>query len=160
MVRLERLVNDIYISVQSESPMRGFESSSLLYRFLLELKYCVRTGDNRSRSARRRQLQPVISFIERNYDKSFGLEEMAAVIEVTPQHLCRLFKQNFNMRPFAYLTGYRLQKAKELMVEEPGWRINEIAEKTGFNDSSYFCSLFKQHEGVTPMEFRKMHRSI
>ena len=36
--------------------------------------------------------------------------------------------------------------------------LKEIAASTGFNDLSYFCSLFKKSEGITPTEFRVLQK--
>lgn len=156
--RLERTLNDIYLSAQSLSPVKGFECSSFLYKFLIELRSCIiGTGDSYAKSLKYKHLQPIISYIEGNFYKPLCLEELASIIDVTPQHLCRLFKQVFNMRPFEYLTGYRIKKAKELIIESLSSSIKDIARSVGYNDASYFCALFKEYEGITPLEFKKMH---
>lgn len=157
--KLEKLWGDIYKNALSDNTVKGFDCSALLYRFLIEIKSCISTGDAATKSMRYKQLQPVIAFIEKNYHSSFSLEDLADIINISPQHLCRLFKHAFNMRPFAYLTGYRVQKAKELILEPHMPQINEIAKRVGYNDASYFCAIFKEYEGITPVEFRKMHRS-
>lgn len=158
--KLERLLADISLSLESENSLRGFECSSILYRFLIELKNCITTGGTHLKSFRHNQLKPAISYIEKNYNKNFPLEELSKLINVTPQHFCRLFKQTFNMRPFTYLTSYRIQKAKELIVGSDCPTIKEVAKNIGFNDTSYFCAIFKEYEGITPIEFRRMHRSL
>jgi YesN/AraC family two-component response regulator len=61
------------------------------------------------------------------------------------------------MRPFEYLTGIRIQKAKEMLTGSGSFKLTEIARSSGYNDTSYFCAVFKEHEGVTPIEFRKLH---
>ncbi|MNJ00150.1 Bifunctional transcriptional activator/DNA repair enzyme AdaA [compost metagenome] len=75
---------------------------------------------------------------------------------MTPQHTCLLFQQTLGMRPFAYLTRYRLRKAKELLLQEQ-LEVREIAKRVGYEDTSYFIKLFKRQEGVTPIRFRKIH---
>jgi AraC-like DNA-binding protein len=111
-----------------------------------------------ARNVKYLQLQPLLMFIEDHFNKSIALNDMAAITGVTPQHLCRLFKQSFNMRPFEYLTRYRLQKAKEILVSPENPALKEVASITGYNDTSYFCSVFRQYEGMTPVEFKKMHK--
>jgi AraC family transcriptional regulator, arabinose operon regulatory protein len=155
---LERLMNELHIAAQSANAYKGFDCSALLYRFLIELKSCITLGDNRQKSSRHELLQPVITYIEEKYQSEPTLEEMAQLLGVTPQHLCRIFKQVFNMRPFVYLTRFRLQKAKEFMIDAGDLTIREIARNVGYNDASYFCSLFREYEGLTPMEFKRMHR--
>lgn len=154
---LERMMNDMYLLVQSGTPGGGYESSALLYRFLLQLQNSTGGSGNRLGYLRHERIQPVLVFIEKNYHANPSLEEMAQLIGVTPQHLCRLFRQAFQMRPFKYITRVRIQKAKEILIEQDDLPLKEVARRVGYNDTSYFCSLFKDQEGMTPTEFRKIH---
>lgn len=154
---LDRFLNDIYVTAQSEAPVRGYECSALLYRFIIEIRNNISHGEISLKNSKQKKLQPVISFIEKNYAADPSLEQMSDIIGVTCQHLCRLFKQSYNMRPFVYLTHTRIRKAKELIIDASSLTIREIAAEVGYNDTSYFCSLFKEYEGVTPLEFRKMY---
>ena len=153
------LLKDISICLSSESPNKIIEASSLLYQFLVKLKNSTSPG-NKDANDKYKQLIPVISYMENNYNNFISLEEMAAIIGVTPYHLCRLFKQAFKTSPFKYLIKLRIQKAKEFLVEIPQMSIKDISEKVGYHDTSYFCNIFKVHEGITPSEFRRMHRNI
>lgn len=158
--KLDMLYSDIYAAASSNHPVKGFECSCHLYKFLLEFKSCISTGDSKSKPQKYKQLHPLISFIEENYSQNISLDEMSGVLSITPQHLCRLFKQAFNMRPFEYLTKCRLQKAKEMLVSSGNPTLKEVAGMTGYNDTSYFCAVFKEYEGMTPVEFKKMHKEI
>lgn len=157
MKRLDALHADIHYEASSERPQRGVECSHRLYRFLLELKSFTSTWESRSRSKKNGQLQPVLDFIERDYGRNISLAEMAVVAGITPQHICRLFRQSYDMRPFEYLNRLRLQKAKEMLVSPSNPPLKEIAASAGYNDTSYFCSVFKENEGMTPVEFKRMH---
>lgn len=153
------LLKDISICLGSESPNKSIEASALLYQFLVKLKNSTPPG-NKDENDRYKQLIPVISYMENNYNHYTSLEEMAAIIGVTSYHLCRLFKQAFRISPFKYLTKLRIQKAKELLVEAPEMSIKDISQKVGYHDTSYFCTIFKAHEGITPSEFKRIHRSV
>jgi AraC-like DNA-binding protein/quercetin dioxygenase-like cupin family protein len=154
---LNRMLDEIYLSICSESPLKLVECSALLYQFLVKLRACTHTESSSNTSAPYRQLQPVINYMEQNYFLSPCLNDMASIIKVSPHHLCRLFKRTFHMTPSQYLTRLRIQKAKEHLIQVPGATINEIAQKVGYGDTSYFCAVFKKYEGVTPMEFKKIH---
>lgn len=131
--------------------------SYLLYKFLIELNSCIYNNKERLKTEKRFQLEPVLIYMKNNFNQNCSLEDYANIINITPQHLCRLFSQAFNMRPFEYLTGIRLQKAKLLLAGQSCLKLSEIARKSGFNDTSYFCAVFKKHEGITPVDFRKLH---
>lgn len=160
MQQIEMQLSDIYAKAASTIPRKGFECSYLLYKFLIDLKNHMNTGESRTEYYKYNQIQPVITYLESHYSSNPTLDEMAALINVTPQHLCRLFKQTLNMRPFVYFNKFRIQKAKEIMLQPDCPAIKEITKKVGYNDTSYFCALFKEYEGVTPMEFKKMHRAV
>ena len=103
---------------------------------------------------RNKLLLPVLDYIDENFHKDFALTILAKQAGISPQHLCRVFKETLNMRPLEYLTRRRLQEAKRLLqrTELP---IAEIALQSGFPDAGYFSTVFKKHEGITPMEYKK-----
>lgn len=155
---LDLLMDEIYARANVFTPYRGLECSHLVYQFLIKLKYCIDMSPATQKKSPA-GLQPVILYIEKNYNRSPSLDEMAEEIHVTPRHLCRLFRRLLNMSPFDYLTEYRIKKAKEAIIASGNLSVKEIAAQAGYNDTSYFCSLFKKHEGLTPTEFKKMHRA-
>jgi AraC-like DNA-binding protein len=62
------------------------------------------------------------------------------------------------MRPFEYVTRYRLKCAKELLLNQNDYPIKTIAAMVGYNDTSYFCSTFREYEDCSPLEFKRMLR--
>ncbi|NMA94719.1 MAG: AraC family transcriptional regulator, partial [Clostridiales bacterium] len=94
------------------------EASTLLYKFLIKLKAATRVYGGSQKQDQGRLLS-VINYLENNYSKYTSIEDMASMINVTPHHFCRIFKQKFYVSPFQYLTNLRLQKAKELLISHP-----------------------------------------
>jgi AraC-like DNA-binding protein len=160
MEKLHQLHGDVHSAAASSRPVSSYDASLMLYRLLLGLKGCIGPETLKSRHGRYQQLQPLLMYIEDHFNRNISLDDMATVTGVTPQHLCRLFRQAYSIRPFEYLTRYRLQKAKEILVGPGNPVLKEIAALTGFNDTSYFCSVFKQYEGMTPVEFKRMHKEF
>ena len=160
MPRLEMMMNDIYTSAISGNPLRGFECSHLIYKFIIELRGCVYPINVRPKHSGHERLRPVISYIERNYHNNLSMEEISLIIGVTPQHLCRIFKNAFGMRPFEYINTYRIQKAKELLISAANPSVKETAVSVGYNDPSYFCRMFRERDGVTPEKFKRMHSAL
>jgi len=158
MDRINLLHYDIHASASSSGLFAANDASCHLYRFLLNMAACTGTEPQGTKNTRNDRLKPLLAFIEENYNKDISLSDMAAITGTSPQHLCRLFRQAFNMRPFEYLAKFRLQKAKELLLSPGSPSLKEVAARTGFNDVSYFGHIFRIHEGMTPMQFRRMHR--
>jgi AraC family transcriptional regulator, arabinose operon regulatory protein len=154
LLPLEKIMEEISYTIITSNPLKAFLSSNLVYRFIIQLKESISLGKPRKSRSKFYQLQPVIHHIEKFFDTNLSLEELAKIINVTPQHLCRVFKDTFKMRPFEYLTLFRIQKAKEILDTPSKLSINDVGRMVGFNDGSYFCHVFKQHEGTTPLEFK------
>ena len=135
----------------------GQQCSAHLYQFFIELNRVVNLQNGSHDGAKQNQLQPVIDYINKNYRKDITLTELSVLIDLSPQYLCRLFKECLNLRPFEYLARKRIQQAKMLLLEDKK-NINEIAAEVGYNDCSYFCAVFKRHEMLSPAEFRNLHK--
>lgn len=135
----------------------GFEGSYKLYQFLIELHRYVNLQAFSKENYKVKQLQPVVDYIDNNFKKNIELKDLAATVDLSPQYLCRLFRECFNLRPFEYLARKRIQEAKRLLIEG-NKTINEIALEIGYCDCSYFCAVFKKHEMLSPVEFRNIHK--
>lgn len=93
-------------------------------------------------------------FIENNYsDLNLSLQSIATFLKMSPAYVGRIFKQYEYKSVGDYLNDYRLEKACELLIGS-AYNIKEIADYLGFNNSSYFITLFKKKYGVTPKEHR------
>ena len=57
--------------------------------------------------------------------------------------------------PNEYLQRLRLKKSTMLLLN-PELSISEIAERTGFSDSNYFCRQFRARYNVSPQKYRKL----
>ncbi|HEY5561362.1 MAG TPA: AraC family transcriptional regulator [Clostridiaceae bacterium] len=156
---IEGYMNIIANSINSKGPLSGYKSSSILYEFLTEFKDYI-SEENKEVNRGYVQLKPAVKYIEDNFERDLTLEEIASTVRVTPQYLCKLFKENFNMRPFVYITKLRLRKAKELLIQDSEKQVGQIAYETGYKDVSYFCAMFKKYEGMSPVNFRKIHLGI
>jgi AraC family transcriptional regulator, arabinose operon regulatory protein len=148
---------DIQTLLQAQDPLSSVECSSVTYQLLLDLFLYGSASEVRSKQQHFEQLAPVFAYIAEHYSSTITLQEMAEQLNVTPQHTCLLFQQSLGMRPFAYVTRYRLRKAKELLLQQEELEVRTIAQRVGYEDPSYFIKLFKQQEGVTPSRFRKIH---
>lgn len=141
---------------KSNDHFKGMECSGIIYELLLDLfKYTSQSSD--SIQQKHFRLKPVFDYIDYNYAKVITLENLADTINVTPQHLCLLFKNTLKMRPFEYLNHVRINKSKDLIFSKRNLNIKTIAEAVGYESDSYFCAIFKEVEGISPGQFRKLH---
>ncbi|WJH33629.1 AraC family transcriptional regulator [Paenibacillus sp. CC-CFT747] len=97
----------------------------------------------------------VTKYIEAHHSTDLKASEVAAWLKITPNYFSIIFNQSFGKGFAEYLNEVRIEHAKE-MLSGTHDRVFEIAEKVGYNDYKYFCSIFKAHTGVTPTQYRKL----
>lgn len=95
-----------------------------------------------------------LKVIVANYQIGITREELATRLHITPEYLSMLFYKEVGQSFTAYLKNYRINKAKELLIESD-LKIYEIAEKVGYPDPKYFCRVFKEITGVPASEYQK-----
>lgn len=140
-------------TIRTNSMHCGHTNSALLYSFLVELNKLVTCPASTKENHRMDQLKPIMDYIDQNYATGITLKELARIADLSPQYICRIFKECLNMRPFEHLTKKRIFESKKLLTET-NLSINEISKAVGYNDCSYFCVVFKRQEGVSPAEYR------
>ncbi len=84
---------------------------------------------------------------------SLGVPKMLEIAAVSPEHLSRTFKKQFNQTPTEYVNELRLNWAANLL-QHSDLPILDIATEIGFESLSYFYARFKHQFGQTPRQFR------
>lgn len=143
-------------TIRTNNLHSGHSNSALLYTFLVELNKLVTCPASSRENHRMDQLTPIIEYIDQNYATNITLKELAKIANLSPQYICRIFKECLNMRPFEHLTKKRIFESKKLLTDT-NLSINEISKAVGYNDCSYFCVVFKRQEGVSPAEYRSAY---
>lgn len=96
-----------------------------------------------------------MEIIQQDYHKEITLEGLAQQINVTPQYLSKIFKEDTGSTFKEYLNELRIEEAKK-MLKEGKKSIKEIGFSIGYNDTSYFIRTFKKYEGITPKDYQRM----
>ena len=93
-------------------------------------------------------------YVENNYTFDISMQEVAEDMGYSDAYYSKLFKQYFNQNFTAYLTEYRIKKAKELLTDTNN-SIKDISRMVGYEDSNYFAKIFKRIVGEIPSKFRE-----
>jgi two-component system, sensor histidine kinase ChiS len=89
-------------------------------------------------------------FIARHItDNSFGVEKLAALLNMSRSNFHRKTKQACGLTPIELIKNKRLEIALEMLKNKEG-NITEIAYKSGFTSQSYFTKCFTEHFGYPP----------
>jgi AraC-like DNA-binding protein len=103
-------------------------------------------------------------FIERvdNWIKTDGyvqqgltIKELSEILHTNRTYLSAYIKTTYKMTFREWITGLRLEYAKNILKEHPEINIQKLAESSGFLSRSNFIKLFTEKEGCTPAKWKK-----
>lgn len=99
-------------------------------------------------------LQRVVEYIDNHYSSPITLALLSEMFQINQSYLSKLFRDKMNKNFVYYLNEVRIRHARQLLA---GSRlsVDEIAERTGFNNANYFVRVFKKTTGMTIGEYRK-----
>ncbi|MGP4041407.1 response regulator [Gracilibacillus sp. D59] len=98
-----------------------------------------------------KQVKQVIT--TRYHEPGLSLQEIAKNVNISASYLSNIFSKEMDQTITEYLTKTRMDHAKELL-QTTNNKTYEIAYKVGFNDSHYFCHIFKKVTGMTTKEYK------
>jgi AraC-like DNA-binding protein len=110
-------------------------------------------GDERpglSRCALRR----VEEYVDAHLDAALDIDELAALVRMSPSHFTRSFNRSVGLTPHRYVIQCRVGKARELLTTTD-LPLTEIALNIGFSDQSHFSRRFQEFVGMPPGAFRR-----
>ena len=85
------------------------------------------------------------------------LPKLAQRVGCSVNHLSQVINAGFGMSFFDYLNHFRIEHAKQLLVQPDGrsGAVLNVAFSVGFNSNSAFYAAFKKCVGQTPAQFRR-----
>jgi len=93
-------------------------------------------------------------FTLRKYNEPLNVQYLASALEITPNYLSAVFKQEAGVNYTEFLTEVRLSQAREMM-KEPKFKMRDISIAVGYEDQNYFSKLFKKRYGLSPASYRQ-----
>ncbi len=92
--------------------------------------------------------------IEKNLELKLTLDFISNTLNLHPNYISQLFKQQTNINLSDYIKKRRIDKSKELLTQT-NLKIYDIAQIVGYVNPKHFSSVFKQIVGKTPNEYRQ-----
>jgi AraC family transcriptional regulator len=94
------------------------------------------------------------SYVEEHLAEPIPLAALARLVNLSPHHFCRAFKQSFGVPPRRYQSNRRVERAKTLLAD-PKRSVTEIALALGFRETSSFSTAFRHTTGTAPTAYRR-----
>lgn len=98
-------------------------------------------------------LEPVLRWLQENFDSDVTLDEMARQAGMSTRTLNRRFREQMGTSPLQWLLRTRIRHAQH-MLEVTDHPIDRVSEKVGFTSSAAFRERFKRIVGTTPLAYR------
>jgi AraC-like DNA-binding protein len=140
---------ELHYRIQVKTCLYELLNNLLLYYDKFEI---VKTINYNKRKNDIRRLQKVFDFVAGHYHERIALEQAARTVCMSKHYFCRFFKKVMGYTFFEYLSRFRIDKAKELILEDRH-TVTEIAYDVGFDNLSYFYRTFKRLTNYNPREF-------
>lgn len=178
MMLRQYIVMDTFISVQSLGDSLNIEKEDIerelgdvqeVSQYVQELEATRKYLENivrrmirlREQASGRRYseiIEKARDYIGQNYmSENISLNLVASSVNISPSYFSSLFSQEVGSTFVEYLTGVRMEKAKELLMCSDK-RTSDIGYEVGYKDSHYFSYIFKKTQGCSPKEFRSRGR--
>jgi AraC-like DNA-binding protein len=149
MFRITEALGDLNDGLSPPEALPGLVRSLLyLVRWSLEHPPLVKR-----RSAVQR-FELISVYLQSHYQQEITRDRVAEQFGISPNHLSRLFRSSGHMKFNEYLTHVRTDRAKFLLRNYP-MRIDEISRQCGYNDTAYFCRVFRRVTKCTPGDYRR-----
>ncbi len=148
------LMTRLYREFKERDDLSPLVMEGLLLEIFADLVRAAKSGKVKSAPF---WLHRVKELIADEFARPLTLAEMAKTVGVHPAYLAHVFRQHYHCTPGEFLRRIRIERASEYLCHS-NLSLAEIALATGFADQSHFSRLFKRAMGLTPSQFRNLHR--
>ncbi|MBN1534508.1 MAG: AraC family transcriptional regulator [Spirochaetes bacterium] len=138
---------DIFSGTVAEEGVKKYQKSSLNSKILQDNKM---------------KIDKIMKEEKVYMDSEITLPMLAEKLSLPVHHLSQIINQAYNKSFYEFISLYRIEQAKELILssKDEDIRIMNICFQVGFNTISSFNKSFKKFTGLTPTQFRnKKHHS-
>lgn len=148
---IEIAINRIFRAISQQNAQSSFIISNMISHILTEV---VLLRENCPLlNAHVHTLEEAAYFLREHFQENVNIGDLASKYFLSKYYFIKLFTDYYGVSPYAYLTNYRLQKAKECLILN--MTVSETALRCGFGNMNNLNRIFKRSTGMTPSEFRK-----
>lgn len=152
-------------SMDAEKAMSSHGRYFVMKAFLMQmLVYVIRsqqpkpvenTGGCSFESVNKKYVvEQIVSYFEDHYSEKISLDRIAENMYLSTFYISKIFKSETGDAPIRHLINIRLEKAKEILEQNPGMSIKEVAARVGYEDAYHFSKQFKKHYGISPSQVK------
>jgi AraC family transcriptional activator of pobA len=149
-----------------EFVLKGFsyelQIKSELYRIVSQiLRYLhekIKSNSSDLSTGKENRFADFLAYLQKNINLRLPVNEAAKRLCVSPNHFCRIFKQQIGMTYVQYCNLLQVQEAERLL-SSTDYSISEITEYLGFGSLTHFERVFRKYKMVSPTAFRSKYKT-
>jgi AraC-like DNA-binding protein/mannose-6-phosphate isomerase-like protein (cupin superfamily) len=151
----DRYFSDL-ITESSSDHYFSNEIAELVTHTLLLLILRTQTHDSEKYVKTNELFNKAKTFIDTHYAEISDADDLYKNVYVSKYYLIHLFKKYTDKTPMQYILQKKIDIAKKLL-STTAIPVYGIALRCGYEDSNYFCKVFKRLEHLTPLEYRRVY---
>lgn len=94
-------------------------------------------------------------YIRDHYAEKIGRNEIASRFYLAPEYLSKMYKKQTGNSLKDYISEYRIEQSK-ILLKKGEMQIGDVALAVGFDNFTYFSTIFKKYTGMSPNQYRKL----
>ncbi|MEG2380411.1 MAG: response regulator [Oscillospiraceae bacterium] len=119
-------------------------------------KQAISLIENAKTVSERKDIRIAIDYIKTHYMENITIEQVASMLFISERYFMRIFKEETGMTFNKFLTEYRIEEAKKLLLTR-NLKVYEVSEAVGYKTVKHFVSVFKSITDMTPKEYISRH---
>lgn len=152
------IIDDIHVRIENIISKRIEFTSD--FKEIKEIMIEITQNIHEKKSSdSQRVIDMIKEVVQNNFsDSNLSLHNISEMINVPEKMIPIMFREHAGMNISDYIESTRLSFARS-MLQQTEDRIEDIAERSGYNSSHSFRRAFKRSTGLSPSEFRKLIKS-
>ena len=96
-------------------------------------------------------------YVYQHFDEKITVADIASSAFVSIRECFRIFNSSLGTTPERFVRDYRLRMACQMLTSTAD-SVTTIGYNCGFRNNSYFCKIFRENLGISPLAFRKKNK--
>ena len=126
-----------------------------IFSEILPMQQPVTCGYAPGRKINLERLELMLSYLHTHFDAPLSLSELSGQLHLSREVCCRLFRTMTGRTISSYLEEYRIHKSLPLL-QSGKYSISQVADMTGFSNSSRFANAFRKQIGCNPSDYHAL----
>lgn len=155
-VQLKNLRDLFYEVIRHNSdnaPLSEALAMNALERLILN---CFQLQPISNRHAHDPRINAVCDYLNEHIAEELKIETLARMVFLSPSRLAHLFKTELGQTIYAWREVQRINRAR-LLIQSTPLPVFKVAQSVGYDDPVYFTRIFRKHNGIPPMEYKKRY---